>query len=392
MYLFILLPLILLPAFGESIPNYDKPYSPIFTDKPIYTWTDKVKMKIIAPSWNSDKFLINSIGGDNDHPIKISTREHSLEPYRFTETDVNSGIFTSEIILTGFLHDADGDGRIDTTPRTFGSGPTSGFLEVNRDSAITISFEFADGVILTKSIPVTWTIGNIQFAKEIFFTKDSVVIYVNDIDMNLNPEALDQIPIRVSSDSDVAGIEVSAIETSESSGSFVATFSPSQTSPSSGNRLYSEIGDNLYAKYSDHTLPKPYSINDNLVIETIARFDSSVPAVERLQNSQIILSDSFGNPLDRLLPNQQVQIVGSIENDKDFSQKFVYVFQVKNSENYIESISWIQGEISPKQNLNVSQSWNPEKSGNYEIETFVWTSLSNPNALSSPITTKITIE
>lgn len=392
MYLFILLPLILLPAFGESIPNYDKPYSPIFTDKPIYTWTDKVKMKIIAPSWNSDKFLINSIGGDNDHPIKISTREHSLEPYRFTETDVNSGIFTSEIILTGFLHDADGDGRIDTTPRTFGSGPTSGFLEVNRDSAITISFEFADGVILTKSIPVTWTIGNIQFAKEIFFTKDSVVIYVNDIDMNLNPEALDQIPIRVSSDSDVAGIEVSAIETSESSGSFVATFSPSQNSPSSGNRLYSEIGDNLYAKYSDHTLPKPYSINDNLVIETIARFDSSVPAVERLQNSQIILSDSFGNPLDRLLPNQQVQIVGSIANDKDFSQKFVYVFQVKNSENYIESISWIQGEISPKQNLNVSQSWNPEKSGNYEIETFVWTSLSNPNALSSPITTKITIE
>ena len=70
-----------------------------------------------------------------------------MEPYRLTETDVNSGIFTGEVILTGFLHDADGDGDVDTVPRTGGNGPTSGFLEVDRDSAVTISFEFADGVV-----------------------------------------------------------------------------------------------------------------------------------------------------------------------------------------------------------------------------------------------------
>jgi len=41
--LFLLFPLILFPAFGESIPDYDDPYAPIFFDKTTYTWTDKIK-------------------------------------------------------------------------------------------------------------------------------------------------------------------------------------------------------------------------------------------------------------------------------------------------------------------------------------------------------------
>jgi len=330
MYLsFLLFPLIFFPAFGESIPDYDKPYSPIFTDKAVYTWTDKVKITIIAPSWNTDKYLIDSIGNTEDHPIKISTREHSLKPYQFTETDVNSGIFTAEVILTGFSHDANGDGDIDTTPRTVGNGPTNGFLEVDRDSAITISFEFADGVVLTESVPVSWNLGIIQFSKENFFSDDSVIIRVIDLDMNLNPEALDHVSVQLFSDSDIAGIEVNAIETSESSGLFVATISLSQTSSSSGNRLYSLPGDEIFAKYDDNTLPKPYSTSDNLGIETSARTDSSIPPIERLGTSQIIFSDSFGNQLQSFSSNNQMQLVGTITNDHDFKQKFVYLFSSK---------------------------------------------------------------
>ena len=162
-FLLFLLPLFLLPAFGESDPIYNEPYSPIFTDKPIYSWTDKIKITIIAPSWNTDKYLIDSIGHLEDHSIKITTAEHVLESYKFTETDVNSGIFTGEVTLTGFIHDADGDGDIDTTPRTIGNGPTGGFLESDRDSAITISFELADGVVLVESVPISWNIGTINF-------------------------------------------------------------------------------------------------------------------------------------------------------------------------------------------------------------------------------------
>jgi len=389
---FLLFSLIFFPAFGESIPDYNEPYSPIFTDKAIYSWTDKIKITIIAPSWNTDRHLIDSIGDTEDHPIKISTSEHSLKPYRFTETDVNSGIFTAEVILTGFSHDADGDGDIDTTPRTVGTGPTNGFLQVDRDSAITISFEFADGVVLVESVPVSWNLGTIQFSKAIFFSDDSVIIRVIDFDMNLNPEALDQIPIQIFSDSDIAGIEVNAVETSESSGSFVAAISLSQTLPSSGNRLYSLLGDEIFAKYDDHTLPKPYSTSDNLEIETFARIDSSIPPIKRLENSQILLSDSLGNQLQSFSSNKQLQIIGTVTNDHNFRQNFVYLFQVKNAMDSVESISWIQGELSAKQSLDVSQSWIPKKSGTYQIETFVWNSLNDPIALAPVMSTSIIVE
>ena len=389
---FLFLIFILPFAAAQEIPDYDKPYAPIFFDRPVYSWTDKIKIKIIAPSWNTDKDLIDSIGDDNENPIKISTRSHSLEPYRLTETDVSSGIFTGEVILTGFLHDADGDGDYDTTPRTIGTGPTSGFLEVERDSAVTVSFEFADGVVLSESVPVSWNFGTVEFENDVFFSDDSVLVRVIDLDMNLNPEAIDQIPVEVFSDSDVGGITANAIETSESSGSFIATISLTQNSASSGNRLYAIPGDEISARYTDYTLPKPYSESDNLEIQAQARVESSVSSTQRLDNSEISISDSFGNDLVSFSSNQQIQIVGSISNIQEFDQKFVCFFQVKNSQNYVVSLSWIQGQLSSGQNLDVSQSWIPKNSGDYVIETFVWTSIKDPTALSNSITKSISVE
>jgi hypothetical protein len=391
----IVLPLIFLmflsPVFAEQIPDYNNPYSPIFTDKPVYSWTDKVRMTILAPSWNTDRYLIDSIG-DEDHPIKISTRGHSLDPYRFTETGVNSGIFTAEIILTGFSHDVDGDGRIDTTPRTTGNGPTSGFLETDSDSAITISFEFADRVVLTKSAPIQWNIGKIQFSKENYLSDKTASIRVIDSDLNLNPESLDHMQIQISSNSDVSGIEVDAIETSESSGVFVATISFTQNLSSSGNRLFALPGDTIFAKYDDYTLPKPYSTSDNLEIKTFANVDSSIPALQRLQSLPIILSDTFGNALTSFSTNDQIQIVGTISNQQNFKQKFVYLFQVKDESNSVVSVSWIQGEISENQKLDVSQSWIPKKTGTYTIETYTWNSLIHTAPLSPSLLTSIFVK
>jgi len=388
---FLILFFILPFASAQEIPDYDKPYAPIFFDKPIYSWTDKIEIKIVAPSWNTDKDLIDSIGNDEQNPIKISTREYSLEQYRLTETDVKSGIFTGEIILTGFLHDANGDGDFDTNPRTIGNGPTSGFLQVERDSAVTVSFEFADGVVLSESIPVSWNLGTIKFTKDIFLSDDSVIIHVIDLDMNLNPEALDQIEIDIFSDSDVGGIKITAIETSESSGFFTATISLSQTSASSGNRLYVLPGDKISAKYDDYTLPKPHSISDNLKIETTAIIDSSVPAVERIQNSEITITDGFRNTSHNLDVNSQLHIIGTVSNMQNFNQNFVYLFQIKNELNSVESISWVRGQLTSDQTFDVSQSWTPNKIGEYTIETFVWHTLNDPTPLSLVSTTKFTI-
>ena len=245
--------------------------------------------------------------------------------------------------------------------------------------------------MLVESVPVSWNVGTINFVEDIFYLEKSAIVRVVDVDMNLNPEAIDNLPIQIFSDSDVAGIEVNAVETSESSGSFVATISLSQNSPSSGNRLYSLPGDEIFAKYDDYTLPKPYSKSDNLAIETAATVDSAIPPIQRIKNSPITFSDGLGNSLESFSSNSQMQIVGTISNDHDFNQKFFYMFQVKNDKNITESLSWVQGEISPLQSLDISQSWTPTKSGIYEIETFVWNSINNPTAMSPLMSTMITI-
>ena len=383
--------LILAPVYAESVPDYEKPFAPIFTDKPVYSWTDKIIISVNAPSWNSNSNQVNSIGDSNSHPIKISSGENFLKPYRLTETSSNSGIFSGEIILTGFSHDVDGDGNFDTNPKTFGNGPTNGFLEVENNDSITISFEFADGVVLIESIPITWNMGVIQFSKDIFLTSDSVEIRVIDHDMNLNPEAIDTITIEVFSDSDRGGIQVVATETSERSGDFIANISLS-TNTSSGNRLYAVPGDSIFTKYDDHTLPKPFSKSDEISIETSAIVDHLLSPINRIQTSPISFSDSFGNPVASIISQKQMQIVGKIENHVDYGQEFIYFIQIKNSDFDVISLSWIQGQLSPKQILDISLSWIPEKSDTYFLETYVWNSLNELTPMSPPTFTTILVD
>ena len=383
--------LILFPVFAESVPDYQKPFAPIYTDKPVYSWTDKIIISINAPSWNSSPNQIDSIGQSQSHSIKISSGENFLEPYRLTETSSNSGIFSGEVILTGFLHDVNGDGIFDTNPKTFGTGPTNGFLESDVDDSISISFEFADGVVLVESVPVNWNHGTIKFSKDTFLSNDLIQVRVIDSDLNLNPEMIDTVDIEIFSDSDASGLSITAIETSERSGNFISTCSLSQNT-SSGNVLYAIPGDTIMAQYDDYTLPKPFSKSDSQSVETSAVVDYYISSINRIHVLPIFLSDGFGNPVTSFLPDIQMQMVGTIENEIIYDQEFIYFFQIKNSKDTIISLSWIQGKLSPNQILEISQSWIAPNSDNYVLETYVWNSLNELIPLSPPSYTSINIQ
>ena len=382
---------LLIPVYAESIPDYEKPFAPIFTDKSVYSWTDKIIISVIAPSWNSSPNKIDSIGESESHEIKISSGKNFLNSYRLTETNSNSGIFSGEVTLTGFLHDVDGDGAFDTNPKTNGNGPTNGFLESNAYDSISISFEFADNVVLVESIPVNWNHGTIKFSKDILLFNDLIQVGVIDYDLNLNPEMIDTVNIKVFSDSDATGLSLTAIETSERSGNFISTFSLSENI-SSGNNLYAISGDKITAKYNDYTLPKPFSKSDSQYVEVSAYVDHSTSTINRIQVSPVFLSDGFGNPLNSFFPNTRMQIVGAIENQIRHDQEFIYFFQIKNSDDLVISLSWIQGKLSPNQILEISQSWIPTNSDNYILETYVWNSLNELNPLSPPVSTLINIQ
>ena len=86
-------------AFAEEIPDYNKPFAPISFNKSVYSWTDKVEITIFAPSWNTEKNLIDSIGGDPNYSVNIYTNKYQLKEYKLYETDPTSGLFSGEIIL-----------------------------------------------------------------------------------------------------------------------------------------------------------------------------------------------------------------------------------------------------------------------------------------------------
>ena len=152
------------------------------------------------------------------------------------------------------------------------------------------------------------------------------------------------------------------------------------------------VCDKIFAKYNDHTLPKPFSKSDNQYVETFATVNSSILPINRIQSSSIFLSDSFGNPITDYLSNVQMQIVGTIENKFNYDQEFIYFFQIKNSDAVIVSLSWIQGQLSPNQILDISQSWIPEKSDTYFLETYVWNSLNELTPMSPSTFTTISVD
>ena len=354
-------------------------YGAISLDKGTYTWTDKVRIKVQTHGWSADESF-----------VKISTPGHELRSYHLSKA--NDRTYTGEIVLTGFLHDVDGDGKPDTNPRTSGTGSNDGFLETTRDGKLTVSLRFADGTKMSTSAGIAWKEGDIALDQSSYDKDDHANIQVIDPDMNLNPRTLDKVKVNVSSDSDKAGIYVDAIETQEESGIFETAVSFVQDKSSIGDRLFAIPGDIIYAKYKDHTLPAPHSINGNLGLEDYAEFVSSTLSTKRLENSAISFSDSNGKQLQSFLPDSPIQIVGTITNDQNFAQKFVYFVQVKNDVSYVESLSWMQGEIPANQSLDVSQSWVPKKSGTHKIETFVWESINDPAVMSVPMSVLVPVE
>ena len=156
--------------------------------------------------------------------------------------------------------------------------------------------------------------------------------------------------------------------------------------------FYAIPGDKIFAKYNDHTLPKPFSKSDNQYVETFAKINFSILPIDRIQVSPIFLSDSFGQPISEYLSNKQMQIVGTIENKINYDQEFIYFFQIKNSNGSVISLSWIQGKLSPTQILDISQSWLPQKPDTYLLETYVWNSLNELTPMSPPTSTIITVD
>lgn len=370
-------------------------------DQKVYSWTDKVYITVVAPDHNYDSLLIDDIGNSSTDPLKVSTRGNQLSQYKLIESGADTGIFIGEVTLKGFAFDADGDTSTGTegneitgtaSSLTTGSGPTSGNIAATNNDGLTISFEFSEDETVVGSALIRWNIAEVQWLEASYPASGTGVVRIIDADMNLNPEAVDNFKVDAWSDSDAGGIDLTVSETNEATGIFEGTVFFTVSDDSSGHRLRVAEGDTVTTEYEDNTLPEPYTTADELDITATSLIGTLVPPLERAPAANLRTVDAFGNSLNSVSVDQQVQITAELANGQDREQSFAYLVQIQDGNGVTVSLAWITGSLSAGQSFSPALSWIPTESGSYTATAFVWESVDNPTALSPPVSTTIVVQ
>ena len=118
-------------------------------------------------------------------------------------------------------------------------------------------------------------VGQIQWLEMSYPSDGTAVIRVIDLDMNLDPKAVDNFDVYVWSDFDAIGTDPTVTETGADTGIFEGTVFFTTTDESSGHRLRVLEGDTIIAKYEDRTLPDPYTTADQLDITAISQIQAT---------------------------------------------------------------------------------------------------------------------
>ena len=170
--------------------------------------------------------------------------------------------------------------------------------EAGQDGGVTMTFEYAENQIMSKSATHTWRIADLSFDADEYEMGDTAKITISDLD-NLRYPFDKRTPylIHLYSDSDQAGVEVDAYwkanykGTPQMKGEYpvnITFIDPDRRESTSNSNLFGGVdgsraelkvvpGDNIYAEFFDRTLPaiapdgKRYSTEDKLKITTVAK-------------------------------------------------------------------------------------------------------------------------
>ena len=238
-----------------------------------YGWYGKVNVLIYAQGWNFDEDRIEWIGDGTAGKGKVTF--HSRSEYGFSqyngsgcgliETGVNTGLFLGRLKLTGHDYDLNGDGTVDTGLGGEGCSSTSkspykelGKVEGGRDGAFTVNFQYNedDKKYVTQTATFGWNLATISFTENEYSVNDKVEFKFYDKESR--GLAKDKLPItfKVYSDSDKAGIDISATQHGNQKYKKAFEFSLTSDDASSGETLFAKPGDKIYVEFEDYSLPE----------------------------------------------------------------------------------------------------------------------------------------
>ncbi len=167
-------------------------------------------------------------------------------------------------------------------------------------------------------------------------------------------------------------------ETSPGSGIFKGIFKmPTQICNEDGTSLISPIGGSVEAWYHDFTDEQGRSVVvGSKVLMSSNSYQPNTSQSKIVKLTQI--SDDSNRPLlQNPRVGQAVNFKTSITNYNITSQTLSYIVQIKDSQNKIVFLKWLDDSVSPSYTNSETISWKPTLPGNYHIEIFLWDSMNS---------------
>ena len=167
-------------------------------------------------------------------------------------------------------------------------------------------------------------------------------------------------------------------ETGPGTGVFKGTFKmPSKICNEGGTSLISPTGGNIQVWYHDFKDAFGRSVVIGSTVDTpVKTYESSTSTTvysHKISQSTEI-TDSDGRPL---LQNPKIGQTISFKSllssqDMQVSQRISYIVQIKDSENKVVFLNWLNDNLLPSVTANEEIKWKPTSFGIYSAEIFVW--------------------
>ena len=355
-------------------------------DQKVYSWTDKVYLTVVAPDYNRDSDKIDIIGDKEDGLITIKTSLGKITKYKLVETGRDTGIFTGEVTLSGFIGKQIENRSFRRYPfgitRYYGSN--NALIACLDEDIISVIFESPNQDPVVCSADIRWNIGEIQWVKANYHIGDHAIIRVIDPDMNLSPEEIDVFDIHIQSDSDKKGIKILVYETGTASGIFEGTICFNKNLSSKDGLLKVKEWDNIYAEYDDATLPNPYTTKDQLKISAITKIippdKKLLSPLERFTINKIWIPE---NKLNKTFKRKEIRL--QLSNNQNNIQPYAVILQIQDSNGVIIGQPKVKtGKLSiQSQEVGFIIPFTNE---DYNVTIFVWESMEESIPLCPPQT------
>jgi hypothetical protein len=309
------------------------------------------------------------------------------------ETGPNTGVFMFELELITDAEDCANDDLSDGKYEATG-GDTDSTIGACPGDLIAIRYEdertgSGGGAAVSEVIEVRSWDPEFVADQDSYNVNDRVTITISDPDQNQDPDIADSLTdIRVTSDSDRVGEELSAIETGRDTGVFRLSFGT--TSGTAGGAITVKTGDDVTIRYTDE-FPADFAEEEEDKDFEFVIHIGAAGAVGTTTVTPPRLQDVSGRDIDEVSRGQQVILATDVINNEASATPFVALIEVRDDTNVTVFLAWQTGTLQANARTNVGLSWTPEISGDYTVRTFVISDLESPDILSEVSTTEITV-